>query len=187
MGFHIGFQKPGAGLKTARSNMLSALPHPDIVSDYIAKKPSSHHLARVGQPQLAASLHIQTSPLGVILKKGQTNKWRLIMDLSLPTGHDGIEKEFCTFYYASISDAAMQLNALGKGALMAKMDIKQAYRNIPVALEDRHLLGISWDNTVYVDQVLPFGLRSVPLIFSTVADTLLWIMHKNWITWTLFT
>ena len=52
------------------------------------------------------------------------------MDLSSPTGHsvnDGIEKELCSFHYASISDAAMQLNALGKGALMAKMDIKQAY------------------------------------------------------------
>ena len=187
-GFHIGFQKPDAGLKTARSNMLSALQHPDIVSDYIAKELSSHHLARVGSPQLATSLHIQTSPLGVIPKKGQTNKWRLIMDLSSPTGHsvnDGIEKELCSFHYPSISDAATQLNALGKGALMAKMDIKQAYRNIPVAPEDRHLLGISWDSTVYVDQVLPFGLRSAPLIFSAVAGALLWIMQKNGVTWAL--
>ena len=185
-GFHIGFQKPDAGLKTARSNMISALQHPDIVSDYIAKELSSHHLARVGSPQLAASLHIQTSPLGVIPKKGRTNKWRLIMDLSSPSGHsvnDGIEKELCSFHYASISDAATQLNALGKGALMAKMDIKQAYRNIPVAPEDRHLLGISWDSTVYVDQVLPFGLRSAPLIFSAVADALLWIMQKNGVTY----
>ncbi len=28
---------------------------------------------------------------------------------------------------------------------MAKMDVKQAYRNILVNPEDRHLLGINWD------------------------------------------
>ena len=29
------------------------------------------------------------------------------------------------------------------------------------------------------DKVLPFSLRSAPLIFSTVADALLWIMLKR--------
>ena len=53
---------------------------------------------------------------------------------------------------------------------MAKMDIQQAYRNIPVAPEDRHLLGMSWQGHVFVDRVLPFGLRSAPLLFSAIAD-----------------
>ena len=51
--------------------------------------------------------------------------------------------------------------------------------------EDKQLLRINWNNTVYVGQVLPFGLRSAPLIFSAVADTLLWIMQKNGVTWAL--
>ena len=54
-----------------------------------------------------------------------------------------------------------------------------------MAPEDRHLLGISWDSTVYVEKVLPFGLRSAPLIFSAVADALLLIMHKNRVAWAL--
>lgn len=72
---------------------------------------------------------------------------------------------------------------LGKGALMAKMDICRAYRNIPVHPKDRYLLGMSWCSEVYVDATLPFGLRSAPLIFSTVADVTQWIMEQKGVDW----
>ena len=63
------------------------------------------------------------------------------------------------------------------------MDIRQAYRNIPVHPEDRILLGMAWEGSVYVDAALPFGLRSAPLIFSAVSDTLQWIVKKGGVTW----
>lgn len=56
------------------------------------------------------------------------------------------------------------------------MDVKQAYRNIPVHPQDRHLLGMQWKGEVFVDMVLPFGLRSAPLLFTAVADALQWVM-----------
>ena len=62
---------------------------------------------------------------------------------------------------------------------MAKMDIKQAYRNVPVHPCDRLLLGMYWEGEVMVDAALPFGLRSAPLIFSVLADALQWIMQKR--------
>ena len=62
---------------------------------------------------------------------------------------------------------------------MGKMDIKQAYRMVPVHPDDRHLLGMRWQGAVYVDKVLPFGLRSAPLIFTAVADALQWMMEQN--------
>ena len=68
---------------------------------------------------------------------------------------------------------------LGVGTLMGKMDIQQAYRNVLVAPEDRHLLGMKWQGKVYIDKVLPFGLRSAPLIFSGVADALQWIITRH--------
>ena len=83
------------------------------------------------------------------------------MDLSSPHGHsinDGIAKELCSIHYASVDDAASQVVEVGQGAFLAKMDIRQAYRNIPVASQDRHLLGLQWNGKVYIDQVLPFGL-----------------------------
>ena len=65
------------------------------------------------------------------------------------------------------------------------MDIHQAYHNIPVSPEDRHLLGLQWDGKIYVDQVFTFGLRSAPLIFSAVADGLTWIMLKQGVSWAI--
>lgn len=62
---------------------------------------------------------------------------------------------------------------------MGKMDIKQAYRMVPVHPDDRHLLGMRWQGAVYVDKVLPFGPRSAPLIFTAVADALQWMMEQN--------
>ena len=131
---------------------------------------------------------VHLSPLGVILKKGRPDCWCLIMDLSSPHGHsvnDGITKELCSLHYSSIDEAATQVAALGPGCMLAKMDIRQAYRNIPVhvAPEDKHLLGLQWNNQIYIDQVLPFGLRSAPMIFSAVADALLWIMLKKGVSW----
>ena len=46
--------------------------------------------------------------------------------------------------------------------LMEKFDLKLAYRNVPVHPEDRWLLGMVLDGQLYVDRVLPFGLRSAP-------------------------
>ena len=37
--------------------------------------------------------------------------------------------------------------------------------------------GVHWKSFLYVDKVLPFGLRSVPKVFSTVVDTLQWVLH----------
>lgn len=63
---------------------------------------------------------------------------------------------------------------------LAKFDVKSAYRNIPVHPEDRYLLGMKWQGNYFIDRVLPFGLRSAPFIFSSVADLLEWILRHNY-------
>ena len=126
--------------------------------------------------------------LGVIPKKGMANQWRLIMDLSSPHGHsvnDRISLELCSLHYSSLDDAVAQVTKSGRGAFLAKMDIHQAYRNVPVAPEDKHLFGLYWNGTVYTNQVLPFGLRPAPLIFSAFVDGLLWIMLKQGVSWAI--
>ena len=57
-----------------------------------------------------------------------------------------------------------------------------AYRNIPIHPKDKIYLGMQWNGSIYVDMVLCFGLRSAPLLFSAVADGLLWISYvqKGW-------
>ena len=65
----------------------------------------------------------------------------------------------------------------GRGALMAKTDLKSAYRHVPVHPADQHLLGIEWNGTTYLDRALPFGLRSAPKLFTAVADGVSWALY----------
>ena len=123
---------------------------------------------------------IHTSPIGLVLKKGQCNQWRMIVDLSYPSDHsvnDGISRELSTLSYASVDDAIMQILALGQGTKLIKIDLKDAYCIIPVHPTDVHLLGISWQGATYVDRALPFGLRSAPKIFTAVSDMIAWALH----------
>ena len=66
---------------------------------------------------------------------------------------------------------------------MAKIDIRSAYRLIPVHPENRLLLGMQWGAWKYIDCVLPFGLRSAPKIFNSVADTLQCVVRRRGARW----
>ena len=116
-------------------------------------------------------IHCHISPIGVIPKKAKPGKWRLIVDLSSPCVNDGIDRDMCSISYITIDQVVDIILQLGHGALLAKVDIK-AYHLVPVHPDDRHLLGVQWDGQVLLDKVLPFGLRSAPLIFTAVADAL---------------
>ena len=67
--------------------------------------------------------------------------------------------------------------ALGRHTQLVKIDLKDAYRILPIHPDDRHLLGISWEDHIYVDLCLPFGLCSAPKIFTAFADILAWVLH----------
>jgi len=84
-----------------------------------------------------------------------------------------------------VNAAVKQIVKLGQGALMAKIDVKHAYRNVPVHPEDRSLLGMEWDGKVFLDKTLPFGLRSAPKIFCALADALEWILEAAGVEWSI--
>jgi len=54
--------------------------------------------------------------------------------------------------------------------LLAKFEVEAAYRNIAMHTDDRFFLGMKWRGKYLVDLALPFGLRSAPFIFNSVAD-----------------
>ena len=64
--------------------------------------------------------------------------------------------------------------------MLAKVDVKQAYRQVAVDPRDRHLLGMAWQGQVYVDTRLSFGLMS---LFTAVADAAQWAMKRKGVTW----
>ena len=175
-GFRIGFNYSQCECKSAKRNMLSARQNPEVVSEYLAKERA---LGRIIGPLESDRRDIQVNRFGVIPKPHQPGKWRLILDLSHPEGNsvnDGIEPDLCSLTYTSIDDAVKLVLKMGKGTMLAKLDLESAYRVVPVHPQDRLLLGMKWDGKVYIDSALPFGLRSAPKIFTALADTLLWIM-----------
>ena len=158
---------------------LTLSPHPLAVSDALAKEVSRGHTAGpFPEPPIP---NLQCSPLSVVPKKDGT--WRIIVDLSSPhvySINDNISREDYTLHHATF-DQALALVALHvKNALMAKLDIKHAFRLCPVRLADRELLGIHWKGQFYVDLRLHFGLRSSPYLFNRLADTFEWILKNNY-------
>ena len=177
-GFRVGFNYQLQSLHTCKKNMASASQLPQIVSDYLLEELTCNRVAQI-PASTAEDIGTHCSPIGVIPKKNKPDKWRLIVDLSSPADHsvnDAISKEGCSFSYTSVDDVAEAIMGTGK---LAKMDIKQAYRIVPIHPQDRLLLGMRWEEAIYIDKTLPFGLRSAPLIFSALADALMWIMQKK--------
>ena len=162
--------------------MQSALSNPRVVQEYLEKEALLSRIVGPINSDLEAACKIQVSRFGVIPKKYQKGKWRLILDLSHPQGwsvNDGIAPELCSLSYASVDQAAEQILTLGKGTLLAKVDLENAYRMIPVHPDDRPLLGMKWNKEIWVDTALPFGLRSAPKLFNVMADCLQWIISRH--------
>ena len=88
--------------------------------------------------------------------------------------------------YISVDEAIKQIISSGRGTLLlAKIDIKSAFRLIPVHPADRHLLAMEWKGDVYIDTCLPFGLRSAPKLFNVLADLLEWILRHHGVSFLL--
>ena len=66
--------------------------------------------------------------------------------------------------YTSVDEAIRILLTLGVGAQMAKIDLKSAFRMVPVHPDNWSLVGMHWRDSYYVDTCIPFGLLSAPFL-----------------------
>ena len=174
-GFRIGCNNSSKLCSSSR-NMRGAEEHPLVVQQYLQEEQKLGRIIPV-HPSVKHVVHL--SRFGVIPKKHQPGKWRLIVDLSSPTGasvNDFIDPSLCSLKYASVDDAAEFVFRSGRETQMAKLDIKSAYRNVPIHPHDRFLLGMQWQGEMLIDTCLPFGLRSAPKIFNALADAFEWII-----------
>ena len=185
-GFHVGFTRRRDLLRSHRHNHPSSRANPAVVDERIASElVAGRLLGPISQERLPL---VHTSPLGLVPKSHQTNQWRLIHDLSSPKDYsvnDGIPQELCSLRYASVDQAVSIIQNLGRDTQLIKLDIKDAYRIVPVHPSDYHLLGIEWRGNTYLDRALPFGLRSAPKIFNALADFVTWILASSGIQYQL--
>ena len=171
-GFKIGFNNPTSNLRSAHKNLAGVLQHSQVVDDFLKAEIAEHRVAGPFHKDIPDA-HI--SRFGVIPKQHKPDKWRLIVDLSHPAElsvNDGIPKELCSLSYIMVDTAIDHIIELGPRTLLAKMDIKSAFRLLPVHPSDRHLLAMEWNKGIYIDTYLPFGLRSAPKLFNILADFL---------------
>ena len=120
----MGFD-PQSRLRHPSGNFRSVFDNPATVDRYIADEVSTGRLVASTSPS------VRRNPIGIIPKPHQPGKFRLIVDLSAPQGfsiNDGISPSLCSLEYVSADQAARMVAACGRGALMAKTDLRSAYR-----------------------------------------------------------
>ena len=88
--------------------------------------------------------NLQVYPIGVIPKK-HSSKWSTIIHLSSPkhcptSVNAHIPPESYSLQYIKVDHAIAILQDLGPGCIMSKLDIKSAFRNVPV----HPLIGNFW-------------------------------------------
>ena len=101
--------------------MQSAKEHPDVIDEYLQKE--THQSNIIGPFPLHKSPQVHINWFGVIPKKHQQGKWRLIMDLSFPEGasvNDAIDPVLCSLKYVTVNQVASKALHLGKSSLNAK-------------------------------------------------------------------
>ena len=130
------------------------------------------------------------SPMGAFSKR--SGKVRVIHDLSWPptmSVNDFINIDDFHVDYMSIDDVVEQVKLLGSSCYLAKLDLADAFKHVPVRQEDWPLLGSTWYSYVpetdsfvlqyYFDRVLMFGGRSSPRLFDDIAKASAFIMKQQ--------
>ena len=114
-GFRLGFQ-PVRRLKPAKKNKPSDFQNPKVIDHYLAIEVAR---GRVAGPFPSPSLpNLQVSSFGVIPKKVQPDKWRLIVDLSSPHGssvNDGIDPDEFSMHYIHLDQIINMIAKHGRG------------------------------------------------------------------------
>lgn len=123
-----------------------------------------------------------SSPLGIV-PKSEPGKFRIIHDLSYPKNNSvntNIPKENSVVQYDTIDWVINLVQHYGPYCLMAKTDIEDAFRIIPINPSDYHLLGFSWEEKFYFDKCLPMRASSSCQLFERLSVALQWIMHTKY-------
>ena len=128
-GADIGYRGPRRDL--IAPNLPLARKFPEHITAALDKEVSLGRMAGPFHDTPYSPLHC--SGLGSVEKSDGSR--RMIMHLSAPRGrsvNDSIDRSAFTLSYITLDDAAALVARHGKGALMSKVDLKSAFRLIPV-------------------------------------------------------
>ena len=88
--------------------------------------------------------------------------------------------------YVRVDDAIKAICVKGKGALMSKADISDAFKIMPIRSSQWPYICVKWDGMYYVFVRLVFGCRSSPHVFDTLSQAVCWIACNKYGVQTMF-
>ena len=180
--FQIDFQGRSEACRSARRNIPLTSQCEKEIDKFLRSECASGRILGPFESSFVPMVHL--NQLGAV-PKSTPGKYRLMVDLSYPSGgsvSNQIMGFLCSLSHVSVELATQTVLQLDRGTLLSKMDIRDAYRNIPLHPEDRWLLVMSWCGGAFINTVFPFGLRSACKMFSAVADSMEWIIRMNGVT-----
>ena len=180
-GFTFGFPLHFDGPRCSQEapNLLSAIQNPKVVSPKLSKELDAHRLA--GPFSFPPFPVFRISPLGLVPKKVE-GEFRLIDHLSYPRGsslNDGISSDYTTVSYATVENTIGLIKSVGPNCFLAKTDVKNAFRLVPIRPEDYDLLRIYWQGQYYYDRCITMGCSSSCKTFEMFSTALEWIARNE--------
>ena len=148
-GFRILFTITSDPPKHHIENNKSVRDNQGIVQRKLSNEKAKHRIAGPFYPDPFPNMVY--SPLGFVPKK-ESGEFRLIHDLSFPKTNSvnlHIQPEFSTVAFQTLDHCVEQLATLGKGAFIAKADLQDAFRIIPVSHLDYRLFGFKFQELKY--------------------------------------
>ena len=182
-GFDTGFSRL-PDLPFECKNLLSAKRHPVSTTELIESELSKGYL--IGSFDSIPFTEYRINPVGIAVGK-YSGKKRLIVDMSAPhendlhpSLNDLINKEEFSLSYVNIDSAISIIKRLGTGAWLCKVDLQDAFKQIPLMDKLIPYHGIKWNNKYYFYTRLVFGSRSAPKIFDSLSVAVCWILENNY-------
>ncbi len=97
--------------------------------------------------------------------------WRPILNLK------PLNRYLKSFHF-KMESINMVTDLLQKGMWLCKIDFKDAYFSVPIAVQDRKFLQFKWKSKIFQYKCLPFGLSTAPYVFTKLTKPLVSLLRE---------
>ena len=182
-GFPLSLKYEDFKYNTIVDNHPSASQFPQAVNEYLQTEISYNAIVGPFDSPPFKKLHV--TPM--MTRPKPDGSRRIIVDMSWPQGEsvnshipDGVFDDM-TFQlkYPTIDNIVTQISGTGPSALLYKIDLKRAYRNLRTDPRDFTVLGLFWQGKRYVDVSVAFGIKSGASACQMVTDCVTHLMTSQ--------
>ena len=180
-GFSLGLTSKPKPRKPC-DNLKGVLDNPEEAQRLVDSEIEKGHM--LGQSDKQPLEEMNFSPINLVHKAGTKDEFHLIHDLSHP--YDGINAvsnhipdENAKVKYRHIDEVIDLGFKLRVKTNASCMDIRHAFRNLPLREDQLFLTGFTLNGKLYINSSLPFGASSSCFIFEKVATLVEWIVKHE--------